>query len=184
MNNATVRSHYLPRTYLKHFLSRDALFMYKKGEKFFKPDTKPARRIVRIEGEGGLTNIGLENNLYDPEVDASFNANDIEEIFQEYGEKFLDSVISEIEGKATGQPIGQEIKNKLCIFLAAMRVRTPLFKWETEESASLFSKHNKSRLMENISTADLKREINAAGKDYTEEQLEIVRQTLIDKKYD
>src|ERR1700733_7605075 len=130
MTKNTVRSHYLPRTYLKHFLLDDALFMYKKGEKFFEKETPPESRILRVKSEEGLANVGLENNLYAIEA-LGVSSNDIEEIFQEYGENFLDDLITKIEAKSEGDSITGEIKDKLCIFLAAMRVRTPLFKYET-----------------------------------------------------
>jgi hypothetical protein len=154
-----------------------------KGEKFFKNDPDKEKRILEVKGEKGLLNIGLEKNLYQIEA-PGFSANDIEEIFKEYGEDFLDDIILKIRGKQIGEAIDQEIKNKLSIFLGAMRVRTPLFKWETEESSNTFSKHLVTRQMENISTAELKKEMEGAGKKYTEEQIEIARRTLVEKKYE
>jgi len=183
MNKPTTRSHYLPRTYLKHFLFEDALFMYMKGEKFFKNDCASEQRIFKIKGESELVNIGLQNNLYQLDVQG-FTANDIEEIFQEYGENFLDEVIAKIAKKRAGEKIDQELKDKLCIFLGAMRVRTPLLKWETEEASSVFLKYSMGSRMQNISVAELKKEMETTGKDYTEEQIEIAQRAFVDKKYE
>ena len=82
MSGNTVRSHYLPRTYLKHFLLEDKLVMYMKGEKFFKnPDTKPEDRILTVMGEEGLKNVGLQKHLYNPGVEG-ITSDDLEEIFR------------------------------------------------------------------------------------------------------
>ena len=42
-HTATTRSHYLPETYLKHFLHEDQIFMYMKGKIFF--DNKKIQMI-------------------------------------------------------------------------------------------------------------------------------------------
>lgn len=182
MTKNTVRSHYLPRTYLKHFLLDDALFMYKKGERFFEKEATAESRILRVKSEEGLANVGLENNLYAIEA-PGVSSNDIEEIFQEYGESFLDDLITKIEARGEGDSITGEIKDKLCTFLAAMRVRTPLFKYEAEEMSASFTMHSMAKDMEHRSVEELKAAIDAEGKSYTEEQIASARQAFIDKKY-
>jgi len=94
----TKGSHYLPRTYLKHFLLDNKLHMYKKGENFFNTDLKPEDRILTITGEQGLHNIGKKNNLYNPEV-PGVTSDDVEKFFNELFEGDLDKVIGEIKGK-------------------------------------------------------------------------------------
>ena len=103
--------------------------MYKKGEKFFKRGL-PADRIINVIGEEGLKNVGLENNLYQIAVDG-FSSDDIEEIFIEYGEKYYNDIIAEIETLNSNQKISQSINDKLCLFMAAMKVPTPQFKKKT-----------------------------------------------------
>src|SRR3989344_5274591 len=122
----TIRSHYLPRTYLKHFLNDDVLFMYKKGAKFF-DDLKisPSDRILEVRGENGLLNVGVDKHLYDPEI-AGISSDDLENIFQELGEDVYDTVISEIETLGNGSPVPPSVKDPLCLMMASMRVRTPL----------------------------------------------------------
>ena len=46
----TIRSHYIPQTYLKHFLLDDKLFMYKKGENFLKGLMTQKKRILEVRG--------------------------------------------------------------------------------------------------------------------------------------
>lgn len=140
----TKRSHYLPQTYLKHFLLENSLFMYKKGKKFFNDDFSPTERIVTVIGKGGLKNIGLKNNLYNPNIE-KISVDDLEEIFREYGENFYNDIVSSIRSLVDGEKVPSEIKDKLCLFMAAMRVRTPQFKWETEEMGSTFLKHDMAR---------------------------------------
>lgn len=178
----TIRSHYLPQTYLKHFLLNDALFMYKKGEKFFSNGIKSEDRIVEVSGESALINVGLENNLYKIDV-SGLSSDDIEEFFQQYGENLLNDVILSIENKKDEDVIGADIKDKLCVFLATMRIRTPFFKWETEEIDSTFRKYFTALDMGRTDVDILKKEMEKKGKNYTEEEINIVRQALIDKKY-
>ncbi|MBP6946438.1 MAG: DUF4238 domain-containing protein [Candidatus Pacebacteria bacterium] len=136
----TKRNHYLPQTYLKHFLHEDHLFVYMKGEKFFNADFNIERRILGVKGEEGLKNIGLENRLYDPGVEG-IKPNDIEEIFQAYGEDTYDSLINTLEDIPLGGAISRELKWQVATFMAAMRVRTPLFKAEIEQMDEAVQKH-------------------------------------------
>lgn len=138
MKKSTVRSHYLPRTYLKHFLVNDELVMYMKGEKFFKDESKtPEQRIIKIKGEEGLKNVGLQNHLYNPNVEG-LSSDELEEVFQKYGEDFYDITIAEIEDLPLGSKIPSKVKDNLSMFFASMRVRTPFFKKEIEDMDELF----------------------------------------------
>ena len=110
----TIRSHYIPQTYLNHFLLDDKLFMYKKGENFFKRSNDSEKRILEVRGVDALKNIGLENNIYKLNI-GSFNSDDIEDIFREYGENFFDDVVSKIDQIKEGEEINFEIREKICI---------------------------------------------------------------------
>lgn len=152
---ATVRSHYLPRTYLKHFLQDDELVMYKKGVKFFKDKTtSPLERIVRVRGESGLNTVGLKNHLYDPEMDG-ITSDDLEEIFREFGENTYDETITNIGQLNLNDEIPQLVKDRLCMMMAAMRVRTPLFKHEIEEMDEGMRKRLMSEQMKRTSVEKL-----------------------------
>jgi len=114
--------------------------MYKKGEKFFKDNATPTQRTVVIKGEQALINFGLENGLYDPEIDG-LSSDDLEEIFCDCGENTYNSLIQEIELLVPGHEIPLDVKNKICIFMAAMRVRTPQFKREMEDMDGTYRKY-------------------------------------------
>ena len=158
--------------------------MYKKGEKFFKRGL-PADRIINVIGEEGLKNVGLENNLYQIAVDG-FSSDDIEEIFIEYGEKYYNDIIAEIETLNSNQKISQSINDKLCLFMAAMKVRTPQFKRESDEMSSTFQKHRMTIKMQNTSPEELQEQYKeiSGGEEATVEEMEKLRQTFIKKEYD
>ena len=185
MSKQTTRSHYLPRTYLKHFLFDEELVVYQKGEKFFKEiDKTPEQRIFVVKGEEGLKNIGLQNHLYNPMVEG-ISSNEVEEIFGEYGEYFYNEVISEIENMPTGSAVPQEIKDKLSLMFSAMRVRTPLFKSEVEEMDRNFRKHFMSKNISRMSPEDLVKhykEIN--GKDISLKTATRIHKTFTEKDYE
>lgn len=113
--------------------------MYKKGEKFFKEDSKPEQRVVEVLGEAGLNNIAKENNFYHIEA-KDIDPNFLETLFREIIEDDLDKIIQAVKKKNIGDRIDEELKKKLCLFIATMRVRTPQFKWETEEVLDKFLK--------------------------------------------
>lgn len=180
---ATVRSHYLPITYLKHFLFDEKLFMYKKGENFFKDNINSENRILEVNGEAGLSIVGVENNLYNIGV-GGISSDDIEDIFKEYGENYYNDVIRSVEGLKINQPIPDDIKNQLCTFIACMRVRTPQFKSEIDELASSFTKLTMTRKMEYTSLEQLKEEYRAiSGEEWSDERLRRVRDTFIKQNY-
>ncbi|MBL8030655.1 MAG: DUF4238 domain-containing protein [Candidatus Doudnabacteria bacterium] len=180
----TVRSHYLPRTYLKHFLLEGQLFMYKKGENFFKKNLTPDERILPVKGEEGLKNVGLENNLYNIEVD-TLNADDIEEIFREYGENDYDEIISSIGDLADNTKIPKNIKDKLCLFAAAMLVRTPRFKFDHEDSSTKFQKYFMKRDMERRSVEALKAELKVEfGEEISDSLAKNIKDIFISQEYD
>lgn len=182
MKKATVRSHYLPRTYLKHFFLNNELLVYNKGEKFFTSDIGADKRIFSVVGEEALVNVGVNNNLYT--IDApGITSDDVEDIFKEYGEDFLDEMIMRIEMKHEGGLIEKEIKEKLCIFLAAMRVRTPFFKFEVEESSSLFAKHSIGFKIANMDISEIRSILGSKGDNLTNEQIESARQALVNNEY-
>lgn len=186
MREITKRSHYLPQTYLKHFLKDDSLFMYKKGEKFFKAkNMTPQQRILQIDGEANVKNIALENNLYNPEAEG-ITTNEVEEIFQEFGENFLNKTICEIEKTyvpETRQDLSTSLKERLSMFLASMRVRTPLFKWEIETSSTQMHKFLMKKDMENTSVPELERRMKSMGKTYTKDQLRKAKDMFINQEY-
>jgi len=184
MSKPTVRSHYLPRTYLKHFLLDDELVMYMKGEKFFKDiATTPEQRTLIIKNEEGLKNVGLQNHLYNPEVEG-ITSDDLEEIFREYGENFYDTTIADIEALPMGSDIPEYIKDNLCMFFASMRVRTPLFKQEVEEMDEVFHKHIMATKMEQTTPEDLVKEYREIdGKDISIKLATEIRTSFIDKDY-
>jgi len=184
MSEITIRNHYIPQTYLKHFLLEDTLFVYKKGEKFFKNLSITAeKRIFGVKGEEGLKNIGLENNLYTLEINGVRN-DDVENIFSELGEKDYDSIISSLEQTPIGSEVSKDIKEKLCMFMTCMRIRTPQFKHEIEESESVITKHFMS---EDFSRKTAKQIVSdfkeTSGLEITEDEAEKVRKDIVDKKF-
>lgn len=184
MSKPTVRSHYLPRTYLKHFLSNGELFVYMKGEKFFKKEGMTSdQRVLSVRGEEGLTNIGLEKHLYDPEIDG-ITSNDLEDIFNEYGERYYDQLIDEIKTIPVGADIPQEVKYRLCMFMASMRVRTPFFKNEIEQMDTSMRQHFMSRQMEQITPEGIVQFFkNEKNTEITLEFAEDVRKKILNKDY-
>ncbi|MCK5491396.1 MAG: DUF4238 domain-containing protein [Candidatus Pacebacteria bacterium] len=183
MNKAPKKNHYLPRTYLKHFLLDNELFFYLKGKKFFESNLSLEQKIVSVKGRDGLNIIGFENHLYRIKADG-VNVQDVEDFFQECGENFLNETIDQINSKEIGDRIDKKIKDKLCLFMASMRVRTPLFKWETDEIESSFFKHETKREIENMTNKDLKKMMNEGKETYTDKEVKTVRKIFIEKKYD
>lgn len=183
MKQATVRSHYLPKTYLRHFMYGNKLFMYKKGERFFKEEVPFDKRIIEIIGEDGLNAVGVKNNLYNPNIDG-ITSDDLEEIFREYGEDFYNDLVKSIEELTDNSIIPDNIKDRLCIFMAAMRVRTPQFKWEIEELNSTFLKHEMAQKIGSMKTEDIVSFYkNETGKDVALELAEEIKESFKEKKY-
>jgi hypothetical protein len=184
MPEITTRNHYIPQTYLKHFLLDDTLFVYKKGERFFKDKSVTEdKRIFGVKGEEGLKNVGLENNLYTLEIEGVKN-DDVEQIFSDLGESDYDSIISEIERMSDGAEINQDLKQKICLFLACMRLRTPQFKAQIEEMDSVMKKHFMSEDYKRKSAKEIVADYKEmSGEDISEEKAEKVRKMIVDKKY-
>lgn len=178
----TKGSHWLPRTYLKHFLIDNKLFMYKKGERFFKEDLNPEQRVVEVLGEAGLNSIAKENNLYRIEV-KDIDPNFIENLFKEIIEDDLDNIIQEVKEKNIGDRIDEELKKKLCLFMATMRVRTPHFKWETEEALDKLLKMGIRLRMEASQDKPLgKEERRQAKRDYLKDRGKVITDEELDKE--
>ena len=184
MSEITTRNHYIPQTYLKNFLYDDTLFVYKKGEKFFKNQKDSEDdRIFGVMGLEGLKNIGIENNLYSVEIDGVKN-DEMENIFNELGEADYSSIIESIDRLPIGSEIPTEIKDKICIFLSCMRIRTPRFKYEVEEMDSVVRKHFMSEDYERKTAKEIVTEYKEiSGQEITEEEAEKVRNAIVDKKY-
>ena len=184
MGKTTVRSHYLPQTYLKHFLLNDELVMYKKGEKFFSEDITPSQRTLSVKGEQALSNIGLENNLYNPGING-LDSNSLEDIFNDYGESTYNELIQSLESLPLECVIPLDIKDKLCIFMAAMRVRTPQFKQEIENMDETFGKHFMSHQFGSMTPEEMvdfnKRELK---KDITIDMAKIIIELFSNKNYE
>jgi len=162
----TKGSHWLPKTYLKHFLVDSRLFMYKKGERFFKENLSPEERIVEVMGEKGLNNIAKENNFYHIEA-KGIDPNFIENLFREIIENDLDKIIQNVEEKTLGDKIDEDLKKQLSLLMATMRIRTPEFKWEIDEILDKYSKMWIKLRMKNSQDKPLdKNEINEAKRDY------------------
>ncbi|MGB2580596.1 MAG: DUF4238 domain-containing protein [Minisyncoccia bacterium] len=180
----TIRSHYLPKTYLKHFLHNDVLFMYKKGEKFFKDvNTKSDDRILEVRGENGLLNIGVEKHLYNPEIEG-LTSDDIESIFQELGENVYDTVISEIETLNNGSPVPLSVKDPICLMMASLRVRTPLFKKDIEDMDEQMQKHIMAKNYERMTIEEvmqLAKEVTK--KEISKEVATKIKDSFVSKKY-
>ena len=133
-------NHYLPRTYLKHFLLDDKLFMYKKGKKFFEENITMNNRVIVVNSEKGLNNIAKENNLYTVKVNGK-ESDLMEDAFRKMGEDFYNTgIVKKIERKKEGDLIEEELKEKICIFLAMMLIRTPRYKFDVEDVEILFKK--------------------------------------------
>ena len=137
----TKGSHFLPRTYLKHFLLENKLLMYKKGETFFKSNLDSEQRIIKILGEKGLNGIGKKNNLYRIELREGTEPNLFEDLFQEIAENNFDNLVEKIKKKSINEEIEDKLKEKISMFIATMRLRTPFFKWEIEEIMAQFFKN-------------------------------------------
>lgn len=133
-------NHFLPITYLKHFLHNDQLVMYKKGEKFFTEGSKPADRIVTISGEGGLRVVAKQNDLYTLKEVEGVEPDFMEQFFVELIEGELNELIQDVEKLSLGAPISNELKKKICTLMASMTVRVPGTKQETEALFTEFLK--------------------------------------------
>ncbi len=177
-------SHYLPRTYLKHFLLDDALFMYKKGEKFFASGATEDKRIVAVRGESGLNNVAKENNLYALEAQG-LDPNAVEKLFQEMVENDFNDLLAQGDGLAVGTRLGTELKRKLSLLMATMRIRTPQFKSEVDAMSTGFTKANMKRAMEHINREEFRKEWEAeTGKKLSDELLDQAVETFKSEKYD
>lgn len=136
----TKGNHFLPITYLRHFLHDEKLVMYKKGEKFFTGTSTPADRIVVVSGEGGLKAVAKQNNLYTLKGVEGVESDFMEQFFVDLIEGELNYLIQEIDKLPFGSPISNELKQKICILMASMVVRVPGAKRETEELYTEFFK--------------------------------------------
>lgn len=165
-------------------MKNDELVMYMKGEKFFKDDiTTPEQRILKVKGEEGLKNVGLQNHLYNPNIEG-VSSDDLEEIFQKYGEDFYDDTIAGIEALSTGSNIPKNIKDNLSMMFASMRVRTPFFKKEVEEMNEVFSKHTMARIMEQTTPEDLVKEYKETkGEEISIDLAAKIHKSFIEKDY-
>ncbi|MEN9613900.1 MAG: hypothetical protein RLZZ347_207 [Candidatus Parcubacteria bacterium] len=157
--------------------------MYKKGEKFLKENSPFEKRILLINGEEGLKNIGLENNLYDPGMEG-FSSDDVEDIFKDCGEDTYNTLVGKVESLAINTRITEDIKDELCLFMAAMLVRTPHFKSQIEDIDSNLSKHHTSKRFELMSAGEIvglaKKE---AGEEISLEQAEKIKKNIVEKRY-
>ena len=184
MRDRTIASHYLPRTYLKHFLKDGELVMFKKGDKFFGEGTTPEDRTVGVKGEAGLKNIAQENNLYLVEV-PNLDPNAIEDLFREMIEDDIDSIITGAESLGPNSTIGEDLKKKIALLMATMFVRTPNFKREIEDSSTQARKHFTSRTIEYVDRDLFKKTYEEEnGKKINDADLEQAIQDLKDGKYD
>jgi hypothetical protein len=183
MKKQTVRSHYLPQTYLKHFLLENKIEMYKKGESFFKKELSPEQRIHTVIGENALANVGLENNLYNPGVDG-LSSDDLEDIFREYGENFYNDLVSVIKGLPMDSEIPDDVKDKLCIFMASMRVRTPQFKTEVEEMDSTLFRHDMSKKFDSMSAEEVVQHVKKEEReDISIDRANKIKASIVNKEY-
>jgi len=155
-NKQTTRSHYLPKTYLKHFLNENSLVMYKKGKNFFKEGITQEQRIHFVFSEEALVNIGVDNGIYNPNIQ-NISSDDLEGIFQECGENVYDELIKSLELAPENSSIPDDIKRKLCLFMAAMRVRTPQFKSEINDIGEKFYKFIAKMHFGNLSVEEIKK---------------------------
>src|SRR3989344_1076592 len=183
MKKPTKRSHYLPQTYLRHFFLDEKLEMYKKGEKFFKEEIEPEKRIITIAGEDALINFGLEKDLYNPNV-PNVSPDDLEAIFRAYGEDFYNALVADIEALPNNGLIPQDIKDKLCLFMASMRVRTPQFKAEIEEMTGTFAQHDMALRYGNMEPEEIMALLKEQhGKDITLEFAKEIKEKFTKKDY-
>lgn len=158
--------------------------MYMKGEKFFKKGSESSNRIVKIVSENGLKNVALENNLYDPGI-PGLSSNDLEEIFRGYGEDFYNDLIASIYSLQAGEEIPDEIKDKICLFIASMRVRTPQFKREIEEIAEVFTKHDMSKKFGSMSLEEIiKFNKEKLNNELTKDEARKIQEVFKEKKYE
>ena len=151
MKKPTRRSHYIPQTYLRHFLHNDRLVMYKKGERFFGTGTSSKQRIVDIVTENALVNFGIENDLYDPGV-PGVTTEDFEQLFQEHGENFYTKLVEDLEKLPIGSTVPKDLKDQIALFMGAMCVRTPHHKAQIEERDSALHKYRIKNWLESAST--------------------------------
>lgn len=136
----TKGSHFLPKTYLKHFLENEKLCMYLKGERFFKDRLSEGDRIKDVVGINGLAAIAKQNHLYLADV-PNLNPNVIEDLLREISEDEFDDLLRQINELKTGELIPAPVKEKICLQMASFRVRTPFFKWEMETIQTNILKH-------------------------------------------
>ncbi len=108
----TKGSHFIPRTYLKHFLEDDSLFMYKKGKKFFSQGMSKEDRIVEIKTSEGLNRIAKENHIYTINI-SGIEPDFMEGILKELGEDEYNNIISDIERMSRSEYIDNNIHRTL-----------------------------------------------------------------------
>jgi hypothetical protein len=136
----TKGNHFLPITYLKHFLHNDQLVMYKKGKKFFNKGSNPTDRIVTISGEKGLSVVAKQNNLYTVKGVEGVESDFMEGYFVDLIEGKFDSLIQELDSLTFGSSISDELKKDFCILMASMCKRVPGAKKETDDLYTEFFK--------------------------------------------
>ena len=137
----TIRNHYLPVTYTKHFLNEDdQLFVYQKGESFFKTKSNPEERILPIKGKAGLeNNVGLQKKLYHPEGISDKNI--VEDFFTTEVDNNYDYLLDIVEQRKT-QKI--DFERGLRFLISTAMVRTPDFKKRAEEIGTMLKKREVS----------------------------------------
>lgn len=105
--------------------------------------------MFKVEGEKGLDKIAKENYLYRIEA-SSLDPNTVEDLFRELTEDNFNDLVRQVSAKKIGDKVGVDLKEKISFFIASMRVRTPQFRWEIEEMASVFLKMTSSMMIDKI----------------------------------
>lgn len=135
MTEIKARNHYIPITYLEKFLNdKEQLFIYKKGEKFFKDGLTKKDRLLVVQGRESLNNIGIKRKLYVPQTDKIEDKNIVEDFFDdEFDSKYTNFVKSVEENFSDVPSILKKHNDYIINLIASMMSRTLHSKKEIEE---------------------------------------------------
>jgi len=93
-------NHYIPKTYLEKFQNNQGvLYVYKKGEKFFKKGITKEKRILTVFGKGGLDKIAVKKDLYIPTGEFIKDRNILEDLFCDEFETKYNAFIGDLQNE-------------------------------------------------------------------------------------
>ena len=169
------RNHFLPETYLEKFLNKDnRLYVYKKGEEFFKNGIKKEERLLIVEGSDGLNAIAVKNKLYIPEGESVKDKNIFEDFFAEEIESKYNDFLAFIEDNFfNAQVIFKKYRDYIILLIASMISRTLHSKTEVEEIYKAhFQAYNWAQSFDKKGDEKMKKFIKGKHPDMTDEKVD------------